>query len=404
MFALTQDKLVVDIDKSTFYLIVNILNMSLTNSSSSSSNGGDLLSSTTSSIHSSRASSTSTSPTLASKSQNLELDLDLEENDDVVYKKIYDRCKKLFKNLNVNNKLSKNNAASNANPARNDEGDEFSKSNDDANGIDPAVNDNLDALDLTITASSNKAAAALSKRTNTDNPSSESMFFNSQLLALECILNLNLNKQHEASSDLYKNELRELGVLDKLLFILKSILTKYKSSSSSSSNNSSSSYLISKYARYLSLIVAVTHQSPQNHNQQQQSNSSPTKYSSQQHESGSATQPLSQSSTSSSASSSISSNPNVSVLNQNYFVDFKETFLVDLFKESLDLFYAELEKNTNSSSAKPKRSPNLKSATTASPTSGSSGLVKMKKSIFTNSIKETFMVMINLTQNNGSRS
>ena len=86
-------------------------------------------------------------------------------------------------------------------------------------------------------------------------------------------------------------------------------------------------------------------------------------------------------------------------------MDFKETFLVDLFKESLNLFYDELDKtNTNNSNAKPKRSPNLKSATPTSPTNCSSGLAKMKKSIFTNSIKETFMVMINLTQNNGNGS
>jgi hypothetical protein len=253
---------------------------------------------------------------------------------------------------------------------------------------------------------------------------SEINLLNAELLALECVLNLNMNKKNnETTSEWYKNELRDLKVLDKLLHILKRLVVNFKSSGSHNKNF----ILINKYAKYLHLIETVTQQSSlaaaSNINSTATTtNNSPLKSASQSVQSSPKNIAISSSSSSNSiqgsksqsnyvefysethiiineydslntSSSSFVSSTNhmnasdapisSSTLNQNYLIDFKQNFLVDLFKESLNLFYDELE------------------ALHFSKNKDEDGALKTNKNILTNAIKQTFLVMINLTSYNG---
>ena len=101
MFALTQDKLKIAVDKPTFYLIISILNMT-----SNSGHGSFFLNDPPSSSLASPPSSTSmhssksTSPSqLPLVNLNVNSEIDYDENDDMVYRRIYDRCKNVFDQL-----------------------------------------------------------------------------------------------------------------------------------------------------------------------------------------------------------------------------------------------------------------------------------------------------------------
>jgi len=101
MFAFTQDKLKIAVDKPTIYLIISILNMT-----SNSGHGSFFLNDPPSSSLASPPSSTSmhssksTSPSqLPLVNLNVNSEIDYDENDDIVYKRIYDRCKNVFDQL-----------------------------------------------------------------------------------------------------------------------------------------------------------------------------------------------------------------------------------------------------------------------------------------------------------------
>ena len=133
MFALTQDKLKITVDKPTFYLIVSILNMTPKNGESSFfsmflNDPSSSLASPPSS--SSMRSSKSTSPSQLSL-MNLNVnnettnaksacEIDYDENDDIVYKRIYDRCKSVFNQL-VSSMREEEGSESKVNLLKNDE-------------------------------------------------------------------------------------------------------------------------------------------------------------------------------------------------------------------------------------------------------------------------------------------
>ena len=176
-------------------------------------------------------------------------------------------------------------------------------------------------------------------------------------MALECLLNINFNKQNESlPADWYKNELRELFVLEKLLILLKCMLNQFQKEKEKSSASILNPALLNKYAKYINLIITVT--------QHPIALNSPAK--SSQHEATDC--------------ESKRVEESASTLNQNYLIEYQNNFLLELLNESLCLFYSELEKLSKA-------------------TMNSTNQTILKNSI-TNSIKQTFLVMINLTHKN----
>jgi hypothetical protein len=359
MFALTQDKLKFTINKSTFHLIVSILNMKSPSSyndgisfSSLFSNDPNLTNSSNSSIQSSK----STSPSqlsLVNLNVNHSVDIDYDENDDIVYKRIYDRCKNVFKQLISSTQQDDESENTNLEMKENEK-----------NSADDEMEEThlKDSLDLTLTPKS------------TSYPKKDSFAFNSQLLALECILNLNLSKQDESLSvDWYKNELRELLVLEKLLIILKGLISQYQLEKQK--EKKSNQYLLNKYAKYLNLLITVT-QHPIALNAQ------PHPASANQDSIGDNKDCSSGSMSSDGSINAI--NESASFLNQNYIIEFQRDFIFELLNESISILYKELESISK----------------TAKNTCGALNNQNNLKNSITTSIKQTFLVMINLTHKN----
>lgn len=189
----------------------------------------------------------------------------------------------------------------------------------------------------------------------------DSTTFNSQILALECILNFNFNKQNESlSADWFKNEMRELLVLEKLLVLLKFFLNQYHKEKEKCTNTSH--LILNKYSKYINLIVTVT--------QHPIALNSPAKVNLNQE-------------VTSDLENKIDS---ASSLNQNYLIDYQNNFLLELLNDSLCLFYRELESLSKVSFNNSKSLAHTNQ--------------EMLKSALTNSIKQTFLVMINLTHKN----
>ena len=211
-------------------------------------------------------------------------------------------------------------------------------------------------MDLTLTPKN----SSTSPKSSTD-----SFAFNSQLLALECILNLNLNKQHESlSTDWHKNELRELNVLEKLLIILKSLINQFEKEKQKNEIKPSlqAHYEhLNKYARYLNLIITVT-QHPITLSSSLTGTTKNSLYNTNEIASSCPTSQI----------------ESVSFLNQNYLINYQKNFLLELIKESLCILYSELETFSNNI---------MQNAL-------------IFKNTITNSIKQTFLVMINLTHKN----
>jgi hypothetical protein len=274
IFALTQDKLVIDIDKSIFFLILSLID----------ENELDVE---------------------EKADETLTNNEDESECDEQVYKKIVERCKGLYVKLvkSMNNSIEMN-----ENERHEDE---------------------------------------LQQQQFVD-----STFFNSPLLAIECLLNLNLNKQHDSELiDFYKTELRQMHILDKLLDNLRLFIDLFNKS------NRNSYYLLNKYAKYLSLLDISTQPSTNPSNQQQQP-SSPKSISSTQSSSYDLSieytsynnntckdltitvksfESNQHSTGSNGASASYLALPSSSsapyMLNQNYLVEFNKNYLIRLFKE-----------------------------------------------------------------------
>ena len=184
-------------------------------------------------------------------------------------------------------------------------------------------------------------------------------------MALECILNFNFEKQHESTVDWFKNELRELLVLDKLLVVLKCLLNQYQNEKQNTSHSNHS--LLKKFSKYLNLIIAATQH--------------PIVF-----ESASKNEMKSEKMNGIESPDCINGTPeeSASALNQRYLIEYQDNFLLDLVNESLCIFYKDLESLLKLEHAKSLVVPHHKAL----------------KNIICNSIKQTFLVMINLTHKN----
>lgn len=270
MYELTQDKLLVDIDKSLFNLIISIVNMNETtpdalNGDASTAldttryaylndlqtiNGqqsNKRLSSTSSSLSNSPSSLLNQNNNNGQKETHNELDLD--ENDDYVYKKISSKCKALFYRLNP----------------------------------------------LTMNATHE-----------------HELNFNSQLLSLDCLLNLNKHTKNLILNENYSSQLRDLKILDKLVIRLRFILNFFLASSSTECPLTN--YLLDKFISCFNLLQTVTQPN----------------YASRH-------KPIGQVATNSKFLPICDKNTNVKIAefiqNQNYLTELKKSILIDLIKQ-----------------------------------------------------------------------
>jgi hypothetical protein len=346
VFALTHDKLIVDIDKSTFNLIIQILNSNESNSNSedvtvladdhddgldksgdNNDNGqqqhsnneqhaylDDLATllncdtqfqspgstrnvtptkstattATTTTKYSSATSSLTSSPTsMAANSQSSSHRdeaanncFDADDNDELVYRKIYSKCRKIYDKLT-------------------------------------------------------RGGAVKNETTTSFSPITLETNFNARLLALDCLLNFNANmKKNLLGNDYFRTELRESATMDKVLWrlelllsnIIKTDASRLKKPAVVTSTGDSIDqvicYLLAKFKSCVNLLETLT-----------QSNS----YAATKKPVGSSLS--SATPNGNSRLLSITNVPNadlkepVYTANQNYLIDFgpKKSFLLNLF-------------------------------------------------------------------------
>lgn len=189
------------------------------------------------------------SPISSSKEGHLNTDFDSEDNDEYVYKKIFSKCKKLFE------KLSGFSISSHSEPT----------------------------YDLN---------------------------FSSQLLSLDCLLNLNKNTKNLLyQNESFKAQLRELKILDKLLVRIKWIQTFLISNATS--DNGVASYLLERYISCLNLFQTVTQTTNQSNEMSSKSNKKVLSI----------------------CHPSTTPATTEFFLNQNYLIEFKKDFLIVLIKK-----------------------------------------------------------------------
>jgi len=297
MFALNQDKLIMEMEKETFNLLVSIINMNIT----LVNNGIELVKQ------------------------------DQETNDNEIYVKIYERCKDLCKKL-IQTKSGETDEIFFAN--------EFTSKKRSPNS---KQQQNLEFND-----------------------------FNPKLLAIECLLSMNLNKQNHNSIDLFKHELRDSGVLDKIIEIIKYTQTMIKQNKSHNNNNNNNNdelyylFFIKKYNRYLNFLEILV---------QTVSSNTATSLTSNRIE---LDPPQNKKLKITSSNNNNNETTSCTVTNQNYILNYKNTFVNELIKESLTYFYDELLNLSQDSIENDK-----------------------KIQLLLNSVKENFLLIINLTHNNG---
>jgi len=171
MFALNQDKLIMEMDRETFGLLISIIDMKTTEIAVPQT--------------------------------------DNQENDTEIHTKIYERCKDLC------NKLIQTNVKTS-----------YSMSNEDSQIFFSSQTSSIKLVNEYIS----KIRSPNSKQNKDSNDLSRKDFnlFNAKLLAMECLLSMNLNKQHHDSVEWFKNQLHECGLFDKIMEILKCTLTVLK--------------------------------------------------------------------------------------------------------------------------------------------------------------------------------
>lgn len=303
MFALNQDKLTMEMDKETFSLLISIINMKIT----------------------------VTSDLQSDKIENSE------SNDNEIYSKIYERCRELCKKLIQSGKNTP------------DDTMQVFFTSDESNQI---------ANGLICT----KKKSPNSKKID-DSVKKDFSDFNPKLLAMECLLTMNLNKQHHDVVDWFKSELRESDVFGKIIDILKYALMIIKHSKLNNKkkqdrlNDEIYLFFIRKYNRYLNFIETIIQSSSSTHQQ----NSMVRELEPQNKK-----------------KKLLAANLETSVTSKNqiYILEFKNNLLLDLIKESLLYFYDELIELNSSDKTN-------------------------QLNLILNSIKEIFLLMINLTHNNG---
>lgn len=349
MFALSQDKLIMEIEKDTFNLILSIVNMNPISNSKSNTPVG---------INKKYKSKYGRKQQPAQESKDSE-----EFNDDKeLYKKLFSRCKDLTEKLT-------------------NSGNE--KSIQDTNSQRHQIFFSSESCDTSLDTSlkSNKSLDA--SQETTTNYCDE---FNAQLLAIECIFNMHLNKQHNVPVDWYKNELRTTGIFDKLIQALSATFRAIKQSKGSRT----CSFYFNKYLRYFNFLESVM----------QSSTSALASFNIITAEAGNSQKKLK--AIASSVQEIEDEKLPVSVLNQNYLINYKNHFFVGLikeyvkiqenifnfylvcltiylFKRSLMYFYDEIIE------IKQAKLPN-----------------ESKQTLILSSIKVNLLLVINLTHNNGT--
>jgi len=137
-------------------------------------------------------------------------------------------------------------------------------------------------------------------------------YFNEQLLAMECIFNMQLNKQHNVPVDWYKNELRLNKIFDKVLLSLGDSFNLIKTSKSFTC-----AFYLNKYLRYFNFLECIM----------QSSTSALASFNILHSEENVRKKNL---------KAITSGNENdipTSVLNQNYLIHFENKYLTSLIKE-----------------------------------------------------------------------
>ena len=305
MFALNQDKLIMEMERETFNLLISIINMNIT---------------------------------LVNNGITELVKQDQDTNDNEIYVKIYERCKDLCKKL-IQTKSGETDEIFFANELTSKKRSPNSKQQQQQQKINLEFND-----------------------------------FNPKLLAIECLLSMNLNKQNHNSIDLFKHELRDSGVLDKIIEIIKYTQTMIKQNSSNNNNNNNNDelyylFFIKKYNRYLNFLEILV--------QTVSSSNTATSLTSNRIE----LDPPQNKKLKITSNNNNNNNNETSctVTNQNYILNFKKTFVNELIKESLTYFYDELLYLSKDSIGNDK-----------------------KIQLLLNSVKENFLLIINLTHNNGN--
>lgn len=277
MFALNQDKLIMEMDKETFSLLISIIDMK---------------------------------PTV-----NTEPQADGLENDADIFSKINERCKDLCNKLiQSNGKTTSTTAATNTTTTTPETTNECSQIFFSSDTLNKLCNEYI----------SKKRSPNSKKSQNLDFPRQDLNDFNAKLLALECLLSMNLNKQHHDSVDWFKSQLRDCGVFDKILEILKSSLTLVKQikqqnnrkQENRSHNEEICLFFIQKYNRYLNFLECIVQSAP---------SASSTVLNGNRHDSTSDNKKQKK--------AHLIHNTSVTGLNQTYIVNFKNNFLIELVKE-----------------------------------------------------------------------
>jgi hypothetical protein len=272
LYILTQDKLAMDLNKFTFNLIISILNSNDNDESLSDelleddanfSYLSDLIFNKKR-LSVASSSSLSGSPTLSS------CNLNSEENDDLIFSKVYSKCKRIYENLPSNKNLS--NSASNY-----------------------------------------------------------ELNFNKKLMALDCLLNININMKKNLllngghnNDDYFRHELRRMNVLDKLMLRLKllhEIMEKLDSKNETNNNSEIIFYLINRFRHCINFLETMTqhnHQLLNSNNSIEYNNSKKMQLAIKDSEND---------------ENFRSEKEPVHILNQNYLIDYGKNFLINIFKK-----------------------------------------------------------------------
>ena len=336
MCAITQDKLAVDIDKTTFHLIVAILNMNTLPLTT-------LAPSPPSLPPRQRSSRTTTSSSVGSKKKcaaataDEEVHDDDDDDDDRLYKRVFQRCVGVFEHLMQANGSNTTGCSSLNSSGASDS----SLMSCTTPSKKTSVFDNIDDDDDENDGNDKNHTITETKQQQHQQQQQQRQISNTMCFVnSHCILNLNMSRKERGSTttaaDWYKTELRELGVLDKLVATLKFLMDTFRSTPTSSSSSSSSltkNYaLLTKYIKYLGLIEASTAQQPST---AASSTSSSTSKSSSC-TSSTNTSPKTAAATGSPTShpsSSSSSSSSASNLNQHYLMRVNDSALVRIFAE-----------------------------------------------------------------------
>ncbi|RNA22695.1 wings apart -like protein [Brachionus plicatilis] len=315
VFTLTQDNLSIDIDDSTFNLILSFLQFNEQNSCIKDLDNGELADKFSYLID--LASNSCHMNNQKNGSQSNDEISSSDANDDlIVYKKIYSKCKKIYDHIHSDTLTKEHNIL-------------------------------------------------------------QDIHFNCALLTLDCLLNMNQNmKKNIVLNDFYKNEMREKFVIDKILIrsklILKSLInlktqSEFEFTQSGLGENTKFLFLLGKLKSCINLIETLTQ--PISHSKSTNTgitnNLKSIKYK-EDDEDG-----------------PLESNQ----LNQNYMVDLKNRFVIEFIKESLNFFDNQISM--------------LLSDRTKFESSAETDQIKSKVlNYLVNALKEQFLFLISLTQNN----